>query len=405
MLIESRRMNNTEFEGLLNKYLTGAITPQELQLLNNMLKNPEYRQQLEQIIGGELEEHAFEGLQDDQMLALIQNNLQQRISAERKRPKLLSVYIKWISVAASFMVLATGAIYWLLKNKHRQPVAINTPTQTDNVIKPGGNRAILKLADGTELVLDSAATGTLAQQGQAKVIKLGDGSLSYKTDKVTPGETLYNTITTPKGGQYEVLLADGSKVWLNALSSLRFPATFNGKERMVELTGEGYFEVAKAASHPFIVNILPSAGGAGSRVEVLGTHFNINAYADEPVIRTTLLEGSVKVSGSKQTSILKPGQQAVTAAEGSITVEKDADIDAVMAWKNGMFYFKSADLETILRQAARWYDVQFEYQTPVKEHFSGQISRNVNLDKLLKILQLTGKVNFEINGKTVTVKS
>jgi transmembrane sensor len=404
-------MNNTQFENLLNKYLTRVITPQELQLLNNMLNDPEYRQQLEQIISGELEEHAFEGLQDDQMLALIQNSLQQRIGAEQKKPKLLSIYIKWISVAASFMVLAIGTVYWLLK-KHPQPVANNIPNKSDNVIKPGGNRAILKLADGTELVLDTAVTGTLAQQGQAKIIKLGNGSLSYKTNKATPGEVLYNTITTPKGGQYEVLLADGSKVWLNALSSLRFPATFAGKERIVELTGEGYFEVAKEPSHPFIVNILPSVtkgspapDGKGRRVEVLGTHFNINAYADEPVVRTTLLEGSVKVSGNKQTGILKPGQQAVTGAEGNITVVNDADIEAAMAWKNGMFYFKSADIETILRQAARWYDVQFEYQTPVKEHFSGQISRNVNLDKLLKILQLTGKLNFEINGKTVTVKS
>jgi ferric-dicitrate binding protein FerR (iron transport regulator) len=403
-------MNNTEFEALLNKYLTGIITRQELRLLNNMLKNFEYRQQLEQLINSELEDHAFEGLQDDQMLALIQQNLQQRISAERKRPKLLSLYyIKWISVAASFMVLATGIVYWLqvLRNKHHQPVAVNTPIKTDNTIKPGGNKAILKLADGTELVLDSAATGTLAQQGQAKIIKLSDGRLSYKTDNATPAEVLYNTITTPKGGQYQVLLADGSKVWLNALSSLRFPATFNGKERMVELTGEGYFEVAKNPSHPFIVNILSSTGGVGRgrHVEVLGTHFNINAYADEPAVKTTLLEGSVKVSSSKQTSILKPGQQAAMATEGNITVVNDADIDAVMAWKNGMFYFNSADIETILRQAARWYDVQFEYQALIKEHFSGQISRNVNLDKLLKILQLTGKVNFEINGKTVTVKS
>jgi transmembrane sensor len=412
-------MSNTDFELLLNKYLTGSITEEELQGLNAMLNEPDNKQRLEAIIDRELEEHAFEGAADNQMLALIQNTLQEKMRQGKTKSKIVPLYIKKIAVAAIFLVLSGIAAWWFLssKNNRRQPAVVAKTNNTNNAITPGGNRAILKLADGTELVLDSAAKGTVALQGQAKIIKLADGQLSYTTSQQTPAEVLYNTVSTPRGGQYQLLLADGTKVWLNASSSLRFPAVFNGKERVVELTGEGYFEVAKEkGKKPFIVNI-PGAG----QVEVLGTHFNINAYADEAAVKTTLLEGKVKVASREwqvasattndnRQVMLQPGEQAVFGLHSPLAINLPIaigtpDLEEVMAWKNGMFHFKSVGIETILRQAARWYDVEFEYKEPVKEKFSGQISRGVNLDKLLKILELTGKVNFEIHGRRVVVKS
>jgi ferric-dicitrate binding protein FerR (iron transport regulator) len=195
------------------------------------------------------------------------------------------------------------------------------------------------------------------------------------------------------------VLADGTKVWLNAASSLRFPAAFAGKERIVELNGEGYFEVAKNASMPFHVRV------HDMDVQVLGTHFNINAYTDETAMRTTLLEGSVQVSQGEQTQLLTPGQQAAASQNGQIQLADGVDVEEVMAWKNGMFQFQGADLETILRQAARWYDIDVEYKQRISDRFSGQISKNVNLSQLLKILELTGKVHFEIEGRKIIVKS
>jgi ferric-dicitrate binding protein FerR (iron transport regulator) len=214
----------------------------------------------------------------------------------------------------------------------------------------------------------------------------------------------YNTIATPRGGQYQLVLADGSKVWLNASSGLRYPTAFTGKERRVELTGEGYFEVAKNASMPFHVQVNQMD------VEVLGTHFNINAYDDESAVKTTLLEGSVKVVKRETANVkenpivLQPGQQAEMKPHSPLAINHSPNIEEVMAWKNGLFQFKAAGIETVLRQAARWYDVEFVYKGNIPEKFSGQISRSANAEQLLKILELTGKVKFEINGKTIIVK-
>ena len=202
-----------------------------------------------------------------------------------------------------------------------------------------------------------------------------------------------------------MVLADGSKVWLNAASSLRFPATFTGSERKVELTGEGYFEVAKNAAMPFKVDV----AGKGE-VEVLGTHFNINAYEDEATINTTLLEGKIKLTATDSrlpahdSWLLSPGQQAQLSANGGISLNRNPDTEEVMAWKNGKFHFgEAADIQTIMRQIARWYDVQVEYKGKVTEHIGGTISRNVNVSKVLEMLEMTGTVNFWVNGKKVTV--
>ena len=264
-------------------------------------------------------------------------------------------------------------------------------------VAPGGNRAVLTLANGSQIILDSAANGNLAQQGNTKIVKLDSGQLAYNSLNERSDDVLYNTISTPRGGQYQIVLADGSKVWLNAASSLKFPTAFTGKERKVELTGEGYFEVAKNARMPFRVAV------TGMTVEVLGTHFNINAYIDESTIKTTLLEGSVKVAKSDRQLVIKPGQQAELTPNAEFIIHNSIDVDEVMAWKNGLFNFNKADIKEIMRQAARWYDVDVVYEGNISgEKYIGKVARNTNLSEMMKILELNG-VKYRIDGRKITV--
>lgn len=275
-------------------------------------------------------------------------------------------------------------------------------------ILPGTNKATLMLADGSKIVLDDAKRGTIARQTNVEINKTQSGQLVYSAEgpvlpaNQQPSETIIptNMIATPRGGQYSVVLPDGTKVWLNAASSLKYPTAFPGTERRVELTGEAYFEVAKNAAKPFFVKT------ASQTVEVLGTHFNINSYADEKATKTTLLEGSVRVTGNtgQQGLKLKPGEQA-TATGKEIRMVAEPDLDEAMAWKEGKFIFRDADLQTIMRQLSRWYDVDVEYQGEViTRHYRGRVSRNVPVSQVFQILKTSG-VNFTINGRKIIVKS
>jgi len=303
-------------------------------------------------------------------------------------------------------IAAAAVIILLLSDNHsiKQITKTETHQQFKNDIAPGGNRAILTLANGQQIILDSAANGNLAQQGNIKIIKLDNGRLAYKTLNEKPGEVLYNTISTPRGGQYILVLADGSKVWLNAASSLRFPTSFTGKERNVELTGEGYFEVAHNAAMPFHVK------SGDMTVEVLGTHFDINAYNDESVIKTTLLEGSVKVSKGAASKMIRPGEQAQIENHGNPLIPKimvqTTDVDAAIAWENGRFIFQGNNIQSVMRQLARWYDVEVSYQENVTdEKFVGVINRSryENISQILEMLEKTRTVSFTINGRNITV--
>jgi transmembrane sensor len=256
---------------------------------------------------------------------------------------------------------------------------------------------MLTLADGSQIMLDSAANGVLAQQGNTNIVKQQDGQLSYNSKGIPEAAIAYNTLTTPPGGQYKLTLPDGSKVWLNAASSIKYPTAFIGNTRQVETTGEVYFEIAKDASKPF--KVLQNE----MEVEVLGTHFNINGYIDEAVFRTTLLEGSIKITTPKGNDILKPGQQAQVQKTGVVKIINDADLEETMAWKDGNFYFENSDIYTVMRQIARWYDVDVTYKGTVSKHFLGTISRNVNLSQVLSMLQQTGEVKFKIEGRKVIV--
>jgi transmembrane sensor len=394
-------MSNIPFQALLDKYLSGSISEEERVLLSRMLDEKQHQETLEATIDKELLEHTFEAGQDNAVLNQILENIQNNIGEERKTAKVLLLNWRRMAVAAVFLLLmGSGAYLFWNSRKTEEPAVVKQMRPKPNQdISPGSNKAVLMLADGTQILLDSAHNGTLAQQSAVAIVKLNNGQLAYNAQKGKPADILYNTITTPKGGQYQLVLTDGTKVWLNAASSLHFPAAFTGRERVVELKGEGYFEVAKNAAMPFHVRV------NDMDIQVLGTHFNINAYTDEDAMRTTLLEGRVNVSKGTQARILTAGQQAAAHQNGKIEVAENVNVDEVMAWKNGMFQFKSADLGTIMRQAARWYDIDVEYRGGISDRFSGQISRNVNISQLLKILEFTGKVHFEIEGRKVIVKS
>jgi ferric-dicitrate binding protein FerR (iron transport regulator) len=304
----------------------------------------------------------------------------------------------WWAAAAVLIVLLTGVAYWLLnKGPQQQPVAT---VAVENDVQPGRQGALLTLADGRVVLLDSLVDGVIASEKGAQVV-LEDGQLTYKPSTVHDAQTAYNTVSTPRGRQFALQLPDGTKVWLNAASSLRYPVVFTGTERKVEITGEAYFEVARVR--------LTGAGGAGRKmpfkviinnhttVEVLGTHFNVNAYNDENSVNTTLLEGAVKVSHEKYIQLLQPGQQAqVLNKTGAITLVKDADVTAAVAWKNGTFSFSNANLQTVMRELARWYNIDVEYTGDVSYGaFTGEIGRTLTLDQVLKGLTKT-RVHYKI---------
>jgi ferric-dicitrate binding protein FerR (iron transport regulator) len=268
-----------------------------------------------------------------------------------------------------------------------------------NDVAPGSNGAVLTLADGSVIVLDSAGEGKLAKQGNTSILKSG-GSVQYIAQAGTGGGSLaYNTIATPRSRQFQLVLEDGTKVWLNAESSIRFPAAFDKKERRVDITGEAYFEVAKNANRPFTVSV------NGMQVQVLGTHFNINSYNDEPAIHTTLLEGSVKVIKDKEARMLVPGQQAQLENNGGFNIVKNVNTSEIVAWKNELFSFHDTDLKNLMRQVSRWYDVEIVMpQNIAAVTFNGKISRKSNLSDVLKMLELTDEVSFSIEGKKVIVR-
>lgn len=302
-----------------------------------------------------------------------------------------TVLFRAIGLAAMAAAIALGVWFWKPAHSVETHLAQNLSKPSPAVIVPGGNKAILTLSNGQQVVLDSLQNGSITHQGGVRIIKLASGRLAYQGGEGS--EPVYNTITTPKGGQYQVVLPDGSRVWLNAGSSLRFPTAFGGKDRSVDMTGEAYFEIAPDRARPFTVK------APGHDIAVLGTQFDVNAYTDEDAFKTTLLEGSVRVGNN----VLQPGEQVVAGVDGAIQVRKGVETDEVVAWKNGRFLFDNADIPTIMRQIARWYDVQIRYEGRVPQgHFTGMVPRSSSLDKVLKIFALS-QIHFRIEGKQIIV--
>ncbi|MEO5890952.1 MAG: FecR family protein [Ferruginibacter sp.] len=334
-----------------------------------------------------------------------------------------------VRYAAAILVLAGLGTYFYFNfsKKQQQQTVVSEIKPRD--IDPGGNKAMLTLSDGTTITLDSAADGALAQQGASSIIKLANGQIIYKPGADSTEEAMMNTMTTPRGGQYQLVLPDGSGVWLNAASSITYPVVFTGKQRIVKITGEVYFEVAKNKEKPFIIDV-----NGRSMVRVFGTSFNINSYADDASTRTTLLEGSVRVISEpmptlfkgqtgflesrfdgkantagtnnrmKDLAILKPGQQAViTGDKKEILVKSNIDIDQVMAWKNGFFNFQNASLPQMIQQLERWYDIQVRYEGSIPEmQFKGKMHRGVMLSVVINWFADLG-IKSRLEGKTLVI--
>ena len=388
---------------LFYKYLNDQCSPAEVRELLAYLNATENESVVRDLIIGSLENIDAEDEDDgsrwnpitDKIFGVIKTQI------DPEKGKVVSIRRRsWVGIAAAVVLVIGGfAVFNLIKktNPDQNIVRIDSSREQE---KAGTNKAILTLADGSRLGLETVANGTVTRQGETEIVKTAHGELDYKLLNQKPTELLFNNITTPRGGQYKVILSDGSKVWLNAGSSLRFPAGFAGTERKVELTGEAYFEVAKNASMPFKVAI----AGKGE-VEVLGTHFNVNAYSDEATVNTTLIEGRVKVTGLSisESRIINPGEQAKVNNDGQITINKNADTEQAMAWRNGIFNFNNADLRTVFRQLSRWYDVDIKFKGPVPERqFNGEIQRDLKLEQVLKLLE-KNEVFCRLEGKTLVV--
>jgi ferric-dicitrate binding protein FerR (iron transport regulator) len=303
----------------------------------------------------------------------------------------------WFSIAASVILISTIGLY-LYMHKQGDSVTVKATSQQKIDIAPGSDKAVLTLADGRTINLTDAGNGDIAALQGVKISKTKEGQLVYHITGRNGGgsqaESMSNTntIATPAGGQYQVILPDGSQVFLNAASSLTYPVQFSKSERRVELSGEAYFEIALSKNQPFKVI------SGKQEVEVLGTRFNINCYADESAMATTLEEGSVRVTINKQSRTIIPGQQTLMMSDGQMKV-KEADLESALAWKNGRIYFNQADIPTIMRQVARWYDVKIRYEGVVTgDSFTGGVSRSSSLESLLKILRLN-KINFKLEEK------
>jgi len=393
-------MQTERLSYLTNKFFAGTCSPDEKHELAAWIKqNPD------QALSEELEKewNIFES--DIKMPAAVSERILGNIlpasaeiysdetSADERSTRHL-----WPKIAAAAVLILSLGLYWWSGRDHNRVAQQSAPAVQVTDLAPGGNKAVLTLGDGSSIMLDSAKNGNLASQGNTNVTKSKKGELVYSASPDTDKAVVFNTVTTPKGGQYHIVLPDGSKVWLNAASSLRFPTAFPGKERKVEITGEVYFEVAHNEKMPFIVK------ASETEIAVLGTHFNVMAYADEKILKTTLLEGSVKVSRAGKSAMLTPGQQArIKGVSDNIRVVDGVDTEKEMAWKNGYFQFEDDNLENIMRQISRWYDVDVRYEgNPGKETFTGRLPRNGNVSKVFKILSLSG-VKFRIEGKSIIV--
>lgn len=381
-------MSEEDYLDLYEKHQAGTATPAERARFEAYLGTAD----LPDLPWNEAE-HGDEGATQ---AAIFQRLRQNGVSAPTRRRR-----TPWAALLAFVLVLVAGiGGYW--KWQHRAAPAVaqrSARPAAPVVLRPGRNQAVLTLADGRTVLLDQAHLGVLAQQGGSQVQKTADGQLIYAAGTLAASQPLlYNTVATPRGGQYQLTLPDGSQVWLNAASSLRFPVALTGAERRVELTGEAYFEVAKDARHPFKV------AARGTEVTVLGTHFDVQAYDDEPALAATLLEGAVRLNLGAQQALLRPGQQARPRPDGTIQV-REVDVQHAVAWKNGYFVFNDEPIEAIMRQVARWYDVDVRCpSTLTNKDFNGKISRYKDAADVLRVLELTGAVHFTTQGRRITVQ-
>ena len=400
-------MSNSTVEDLIQKYLDDSITPEDFSRLYELINNEYDPEALESVLKRSFSDPAFSDGSRDYDLKEVFVSLQARIKErEAGKPYPLPAPViplhrrRWIAFAAT-VILLLGVGTYIRMRREAKPDRTKAIAAKKHDVPPGHDGAILTLADGQKIVLDSMQNGSLATQGATRITKLNNGQLNYTSSNEKPTEILYNTLTTPRARKATVILADGTQVWLNAASSIKYPTAFAGKERRVEIAGEAYFEIKKNAGMPFTVR----RAGSDEIIQVLGTRFNVNAYDDEDAMKTTLLEGSVKVIRGKNSSILSPGQQAILGNrnDDGIRVVDDTNIDEVMAWKNGRFQFSNMDLKTIMRQLTRWYDVDVVFEGKVPDiRVGGFIHKDVNLSTVMEFLGENG-VHYKIEGKKIII--
>lgn len=392
-------MANKPLEYYIERYQQGTLTADEALVLQQMLEQPEHRYALESLLDEELKAWEASDIEFPGVTERVQQQVQQQISKDGAVTPVHRIHLlrtAWFRYAAAVLVLiATGIVLWFSNQQHTvdKPVASG---EVEPDIQPHRGAALLTLADGRTIVLDSAANGELASQGGAQIVKLDNGQLQYIPGNAAAanGEVLYNTISTPAGTQYQLSLSDGTRVWLNVASSITYPTVFSGKQRSVKVTGEAYFEVAKNKDRPFVAEVNNQFS-----IQVLGTAFNVKAYGNENNYKTTLLEGSVQIvnhTGPANPVLLKPGEQAQVNQAGNIAVVKNVDQEKVIAWKNGLFNFNNASLDEVMREIARWYDIEVVYEPHIPHlEFVGKISRDLSLSQVLNGLKGTG-FNFRI---------
>lgn len=404
-LKEGKELTPGEIEQLISWLGEAKLDPEAADLILSQLKKPMTGESIDPAITAALEAR----------LPLI-------LRRKEERPLLRSLRTHWVRYAAAVMILVASLTFFLRNNHPQSLVRVGPPPATiGNDVLPGKNGAILTLADGRTVVLDSQGNGVIAMQNGSKV-SLNNGRLAYNAEGAAAGAPVasatsdaaalqYNTMTTPRGRQFQVVLPDGTKVWLNAASSLRYPTQFTGSDRKVEVKGEAYFEVARNEKMPFVVKV-----NEATEIQVLGTHFNINSYDDESTVKTTLLEGSVRIAYNGEKRVLKPSEQAQVArpgadarvgsngmvaaglAPGGIKILQDVRVEKVVAWKNGVFDFQDASLEEVMRQLERWYDIEVVYEKNIPQlEFIGKMGRDLTLSNVLRGLELS-KVHFRMEG-------
>ncbi|NRF37812.1 FecR family protein [Pedobacter foliorum] len=371
---------------LYEKYIAGNASPDEVLLLL------QYRDNF--VLEGEKPSDLSldEELIKNRILGRIDTTIAQK---ERKTFKLKW----WIAAAAiSAIILTIGTLF--IKKQPEKLIPKSQGIAKSKRIKPGSNMAILTLSDGSEVILNDAKNGEIAKSSQVSIKKIKNGLLTYdptgKPDK--PDSNAINTITIPRGGKYTISLPDGTSVWLNSESSLTYPVAFSGGQRKVKLKGEAYFEVAKNKRMPFVVETNKMTA------KVLGTHFNINCYKEDPEIKTTLLEGSIRVTNERSSVLLIPGEQAIAGNPSGRIQTRKVDADQVIAWKNGYFIFRNDNIQAVMTQISRWYDVDVEYRGNMEhKNFGGIYAKNKDINELLKGLELTGNIHFKIEGRRIIV--
>ena len=392
--------NQTNIELLLKKYIANDCTASEVEALIDIFRSGDKKELIELLVHEHLvneatDELIFKAEVDRVYTRLDLSNTEAQ--AMRIQPRRFPAYFK-VAAAIIVIVLSAVVLYFLFSsNKKNTPVIAALQD-----VAPGSNKAILVLSDGKQVVLNDIGVGNITEDGGAIIKKSAAGQVAYYSTDNLQNHKAINTIKTPMGGQYQVVLPDGSKVRLNAASSITYPATFNSDERRVTLTGEGYFEIARLTKNnrkvPFIVET------GKQRIEVLGTRFNVNAYDDEKGITTTLVEGKVKVTTENETVILKPNQELKLRDE-SITMHK-VDVETVIDWTNGDFNFVDEDMKSVMRKIARWYNVEVVYDSDIPDaNLSALISRDRNLSEVLRMLELSGEAQFNIENGTVHISN